>query len=179
MVFLNGTGLLAPAENSGGTYKVPTGAGQKISIKIENIGKTNINGTDTYADIPRISQEDVPKGSGYVSGTAMNPAWPTLVKRDVGWYEVTEGTKSTADGNHWFGTKSKGSNGRTQWDFELTLAKDFTSTGDGSGAVTFDLFWPFRRNTLPVQRPAVNAQVQYRVTVTSPWGVTTYTTGAV
>ena len=172
-----GTGTLAPAASDAKGYKVPTGSGKQINIVIENIGETGQQGSDEYADVPRISQDDVPKGTRYTRGTGVNPAWPSLVVRDTGWYTVTTGTRSTSNENHWFGVRSKGSNGRTRWDLSLTVNKDFSSPKDGADAVTFDLFWPSR---MPVRFPKViSARVQYRVTVTSEWGTVTYVTSAI
>ena len=173
----SGTGTLTPAASDANGFKVHTGSGSQIHIAIENIGVVGQQGSDEYAAIPRISQEDVPPGSGYTHGTGVNPAWPSLVVRDAGWYTVTQGTQSPTNGDHWFGVRSTGSNGRTRWDLTLTMNKDFTSPSDGAGAVTFDLFWPSR---VPVTFPRrISARVQYRVTVTSEWGTVTFVTSAV
>lgn len=172
-----GTGKLTPAPASKSGYYEQVGKGQQIHVVIENIGDTSSPGSDEYADVPRISQEDVPRGTRYTRGTAANPAWPSLVMRDQGWYSVMQGTRSTSDGNHWFGVRSKGANGRTKWDLTLQLNQNFTSPNDGASAVTFDLFWPSR---LPATFPKrISAKLIYRVTVTSPWGTVVYTTSPI
>ena len=126
-----GTGKLTPAPASKSGYYEQVGKGQQIHVVIETLVIPHLPVRMSMLMCRALVRRMCLGGTRYTRGTAANPAWPSLVMRDQGWYSVVQGTRSTSDGNHWFGVRSKGANGRTKWDLTLQLNQNFTSPNDG------------------------------------------------
>lgn len=63
------------------------------------------------------------------------------------------------------------------WTWQLRMTNPVDHQHDGSDAVSFDIDYPVRLN-MP-GTPAGADPVQYRTTVTSPWGIVEYTSAAI
>lgn len=184
-----------PENLSGGVY-----TGEKVHVNVKVIGG-NVT-YESYAANPILnnsmkSATDPGVNTGYVTANGVQgvgATWPQMDLNDnykndggrttwsyLGYQSQVDGTASwkTSGECYSYGTMSRADNGLPQWDWDTVLMYPVDHGGAGSAAVSFDLRLTPAQYADAEHRSNTNVPVQFLITVTSPWGVVSYTTAAV
>lgn len=99
----------------------------------------------------------------------------------LGYQSQVDGTASwkTSGECYSYGTMSRAADGMPQWDWDTVLMYPVDHGNSGSAAVSFDLRLTPASFADAAHQDATSVPVQFLITVTSPWGVVSYTTAAV
>ncbi|MCI7457939.1 hypothetical protein [Actinomyces urogenitalis] len=202
------TGTAAPStyDSTGSTYPYPENlsngvyTGEKVHVSVKVIGG-NVT-YESYAASPILSggmrsATDPGVNTGYVTAAGVQGSgatWPQMdlndnYKGDQGrttWSYLAyqsqldgEATWRTAGECYSYGTMSRAADGMPQWDWDTVLMYPVDNGAAGSSAVSFDLRLSPAQYADAEHLDRTSVPVQFLITVTSPWGVVTYTTAAV